>query len=380
MLRQQERRLGFLFASIIAATAAGVGFACSSSSSKDAPNNDGGDEGGGSSSGLGTADASYEADIQCALGAATVMAGTKETCRYFAYWPCELPPGVDYDGLMTECGPFCPDNTSVPYECYLWAGDGGVTVQTLDGGGPEGGLGEAGTAGLPTNIPPTGIVVWCDTCLMGGRRPPGLRRARRSRGSAVGRYFAGMARLEAASVTAFEVLATELAALGAPTRLTSAARRSARDEVRHARAMTRLAGRFGVRVRPPRVGPRRWGSLAKLARDNASEGCVRETFAALVATWQAQHATDPEIARVMKRVAADETRHAALSHEIDRWALSRLGPAERRRHERARANAISTLRAELQAGPPWQAAPGLGLPLPEEAVRLLDTLVVQLTA
>ena len=112
-----------------------------------------------------------------------------------------------------------------------------------------------------------------------GRRPPGLvAAAARAAGGAVGRYFAALARLEAASVVAFEVLARELRAHGAPRRLPAAAAR-ARDEVAHAAAMGAL------RAGSARRSSRRARAAAPCARcarspSRTREGCVRETWRA----------------------------------------------------------------------------------------------------
>src|SRR5262245_44328737 len=72
---------------------------------------------------------------------------------------------------------------------------------------------------------------------IGGRRPAGLaeRRSASLASGTAGAYFAELARLEAASVVAFRRLGDELRAWGAPARLTRAATRARRDEVRHAR-------------------------------------------------------------------------------------------------------------------------------------------------
>jgi hypothetical protein len=59
-------------------------------------------------------------------------------------------------------------------------------------------------------------------------------------------------------------------------------------------------------------------SLEELAVENAVEGCVRETYGALTAIWQARTAKDPSVAAAVRRIARDETRHAALS-----WANQR---------------------------------------------------------
>ena len=65
-------------------------------------------------------------------------------------------------------------------------------------------------------------------------------------------------------------------------------------------------------------------SIEAMALENAVEGCVRETYGALLATYQARAARDPVVRAVMKRIASDETRHAALSWDVGRWLETRL--------------------------------------------------------
>jgi hypothetical protein len=104
------------------------------------------------------------------------------------------------------------------------------------------------------------------------------------------------------------------------------------------------------------------------------EGCVRETFGALVATWQAREARDPEIRLAMGAIARDEQRHAALAFRVAAWASSRLDRNDAHRVERARRRALCELRSEFARDP----APGLvhaaGLPTSRDAMRLLDAL------
>jgi hypothetical protein len=152
-----------------------------------------------------------------------------------------------------------------------------------------------------------------------------------------------MAHLEAASVRAFRDLERWLLAFGAPRRLSRAAHRFAEDERRHARAATRLARRFGGAIAGVRVGGVAQPTLALLLEDNAVEGCVKETFGALVATWQSEQAGDPRIRRTMRRVAADETRHAALAWEVLDWGMARLSLPHRRRVGRALNRALRAL-------------------------------------
>ena len=220
------------------------------------------------------------------------------------------------------------------------------------------------------------VSIQCDLCPGAGRRPEGLRRlCRRSATSAtVGEYLARAAFLEEASVHAFHRLERELRAHRAPASLGETARRSAKDEIRHAGAMRRLAALHGGTPESPRVGRSSIRSLERVARENVAEGCVRETYGALLATWQAAHATDAGIRRCFSRIAADETRHAALSWAVAEWAHERLGPNARARVARARRRAVRRLRGEIDRAPPRELAALLGLPSARQARVLLACL------
>ncbi|MDO9015971.1 MAG: ferritin-like domain-containing protein [Myxococcales bacterium] len=186
----------------------------------------------------------------------------------------------------------------------------------------------------------------------------------------LGEYLARAAALEAASVHAFVRLGRELRAFGAPEALARAADRSARDEVRHAAVTARLARRHGGEVREAASAPLPLRTPFEVARENAVEGCVRETFGALQATYQAEHADDPALARAMKTIARDETRHAALSWDVAAWIEPGLTDAQRRAVDRARRAAIGALWRDLGAEAPTDAGRLAGVPGPKEARAL----------
>lgn len=142
-----------------------------------------------------------------------------------------------------------------------------------------------------------------------GRRPPGLGRLPRRNPEAA---------MEAASIHAFLRLHRELTAHGAPDSLARRCLAAARDEVRHAQLLS-----FDGRVPRVRVVRRPLRSLAAIARDNAVEGCVNETWAALVAHL------DPR--PVYRIIAADELRHAQLAWDIEAWLGVRARPDLRRK-------------------------------------------------
>ena len=211
-----------------------------------------------------------------------------------------------------------------------------------------------------------------------GRRPDGLVATRSRFDLDLGSFFAEVAHLEAASVTAFARLARELSAHGAPARLVRLASRAAKDEIRHARTMTRLARRFGGEPRAPRIAKARRRSLEAIARENAVEGCVRETFGALLATWQARAAADPGVRAAMRGIARDETAHAELSWSLAHWIEPRLSRAARARVEAARRAAIRELEQEVSRGVAVAIHRAAGMPTPADARTLFDGVRAEL--
>ena len=212
-------------------------------------------------------------------------------------------------------------------------------------------------------------------CGVEGRRPAGLVEPRRiDAPDAVGRWLAHAAWLEAASIPACIYLARELDHHGAPRGLARMALAAARDEIRHARMMRDVAARYGARVPSVDVALPRERSLEEMAIENAIEGCVRETWGAVVALWQAHRAHDAELRAIYRTIAADEARHAALGWAIDEWLRTRVPSDAHARIDAAREAAVR----ELFASPDSAALTVLGLPLADEQRGLLarthDTL------
>lgn len=246
-----------------------------------------------------------------------------------------------------DCGP----NTKVEEHHLLVAAGGVVTVQQ------------------------TTLVKEGDPNCAIGRKPAGLVAREASRcADGLGRFFAEAAYLEAASVVSFDRLADELTSLGAPPSLVERARDSAADEVRHARTTSALARRFGGDVTMPEVAPARARSVFEIALENAVEGCVRETYGALVAHWQATHAGDLRIRAAMHVIAEDETRHAQLSVDVAAFLDGLLDDRERAAIDEARHTAIEGLLAELDAEPETSLVVAAGMPRASEAKRLLTLL------
>jgi hypothetical protein len=221
-----------------------------------------------------------------------------------------------------------------------------------------------------------------------GRRPQGLVKlgcaqpgrvaAADAEKLAVGRFFADVAQLEESAVTAFHVIEQELEAHGAPQGLRRAARRAARDEIRHAAITGRLARRYGVEPEHPTIEGRALRSLFDLAIENVVEGCVRETYGAACARYQALCSADGEVRATLRGVATDEARHAELSWRMHGWACSKLDADERGRLKGAARAAIAELRNEVGRDPGAAVRRFAGMPSPQHALALLDALDAEL--
>jgi hypothetical protein len=253
-------------------------------------------------------------------------------------------------------------NTACEYVCQTFSVDvfpgvGECSFVTLADGGP--------------GVRCSGHLV-CQT----GRRPASLLDSSPSSAvNSVGSFFAEAARLEGASVAAFRVLAHELSTHGAPARLARAAQLSAADEIRHAHATAAMARRYAAEpVRPEFGAPPKGRSLEDIAAENAAEGCVRETYGALVALWQARHARDPFVAASMAPIAADEMRHAGLAWDVAGWAEPRLSATARRHVISARTRAFEQLATEVARPVDHALVAIAGLPAADSAAQLLQEL------
>jgi hypothetical protein len=290
-----------------------------------------------------------KADAGCTAPPQLVRQGSgcADTYHLTYGWPAGVDPT---DGLdATECSKLCPKN---PNGFSYW------------------GCGEYLLDDLP------GPSVDCYTCVE-GRRPEGF--VERPLEHTVAGWLAHAADLERVSIDAFRILARELAFHGAPHALIQSACTAADDEIRHANALGGLARREGATLSDEPVVQQPTRDLLAIALENAVEGCVRETFGAVVAGWQAQHAHRVDIRRVMARIYVDETAHAELAWNVHAWIMTRLTADERAEVERAMERAFAELtRAAGHPLPdPWVG--DLGLPRPAQARRLVDDLVASLS-
>jgi hypothetical protein len=118
------------------------------------------------------------------------------------------------------------------------------------------------------------------------------------------------------------------------------------------------------------VAPPKRRSLESIAIENAAEGVVGETWAALIAYWQARHAPTAELRAAYAEIADDELRHAELSRKVAAWAETQLAPAARRRVRLAQQKAVTRLARGVRRGAPAALTDELGIPAPAQMQRL----------
>jgi hypothetical protein len=287
--------------------------------------------------------------------------GGDGSCDNFVYLPCGVPSGLE--GI--RCNPSVDLCTAVCPAGFFFVCD--FPPPTCEDGGIA--------SGAP-------VYLDCTSCIgtNAGRRPVGLLRLRRERRSRrgsrpapdAGTYFARMASAERASVDAFVQLFARLTRFGAPARLRREALRAAEDEKRHAEVTARLARMHGGELAPARPCPELRLTFEELALENAVEGCVRETFAALVAMHQAAVAKDQRVRSAMRRIAEDETRHAELAWAIHRWAMPRLSEAGRRTVRESQRRTLSELKNGARGTWPAEVVRLAGLPAAAAEVRMLE--------
>jgi hypothetical protein len=248
------------------------------------------------------------------------------------------------------------------FDCRPPSGTLYVTVATVS------------TSGEYVNDSAVGPVA--NPCAMAGRAPDGLSIFVPNRAKQVdlAQFLLDSALFEAASIPSFLMLAEDLRALDAPATLVKDALAAAQDEVVHAQTMASLAQSAGATNGAAHVPARARKSLWAVAKENAVEACVRETYGAMVAHHQAACATDPAIAEAMATIAEDETRHAALGHRIALWAQERLSVQERSLLKTLQSQAIAALRADVQVRYEEDVYVKAGMPTPAVALRLIDSM------
>jgi hypothetical protein len=290
---------------------------------------------------------------------------------------------VDGDYPLGSCEVFCDDYIYVLNALNACGPAPDVTTTGGDEGSEDT---TAGTGGGATTGDPGEVTVICRMTSFDCGTPGRLSGALESKScegdnpwASVGTWFAAMAHAEAASVVSFVRLAATLAAHDAPAELVARSRAAARDEVRHARVMARHARARGVAPTRPRHAAFVLRGIEALACENAIEGCVHETWAAVLTLAHSGGCHDASLRAELDAIARDEVRHAELAWAIDEWVRTRLHADAIARVDAARAAAAGQVLArELHAQP--AVAIELALPSPAATRRMAASLHAALWA
>ena len=217
-----------------------------------------------------------------------------------------------------------------------------------------------------------------------GRKPPGILEFKpqeiRKNQNAVGSLLSRNAAFEAASVIAFEHLREELEFYDAPLSILKKIDAAIVDERRHAIQIAQLAHCYGQTADQFKVTKSVIRSLESIATDNMIEGCIGESWGALVGLHQAVTASDKSIAQVMQVIANEEIEHASLSWEIHAWLFPQLTSQEKERVVIAKQMALLELIKKAQQGTDQYVNQVMGLPEPKTATILAKKLVQSVMA
>lgn len=165
----------------------------------------------------------------------------------------------------------------------------------------------------------------------------------------------GNGRTEHASVAAFARLSLELVALGAPPELLVDAALDAVDEVRHTEACFGLARALDGRLLSPGPLPEattagaldgadRTERLIELAVASLVDGALQEGTSARVLARLWPDVAEPKISAMVRRIAADEGKHAAHAWDVVAWCAREGGPSVVRALRSAAASLPDTIR------------------------------------
>lgn len=121
-------------------------------------------------------------------------------------------------------------------------------------------------------------------------------------------------------------------------------------------------------------------SLKDIALENAREGCVFETYAALEMHVLAAQAKSPEHRALFAQIAEDETAHAELAWDLHAAFLEALTPSDRDEVEASLQQALRALQDAPHHPLPEELHDALGIPHAERSHALRAQLAGHLSA
>ncbi|MFO0629652.1 MAG: hypothetical protein U0325_29010 [Polyangiales bacterium] len=138
--------------------------------------------------------------------------------------------------------------------------------------------------------------------------------------------------------------------------------------------MQKLCVANGGGAVPAADAPMDLRALVEVALENVKEGCVGETWGALIAMHQSMWAEDLAVRSAFREIARDEVRHAALAWAVHRWVLGELDEGSHREIQRAEERAWDELQSALAAVSEHGTSQALGLPDVSVSLQLARSL------
>jgi hypothetical protein len=167
-------------------------------------------------------------------------------------------------------------------------------------------------------------------------------------------HWAEAALMEHASIASFARFCLQLMRLGAPSSLIAETTKAMDDETDHARRCFALASAYGGTPLGPgalEVQGAVASTRAEIIAALVEEACVGETLAAIEAEHAARLATDPAVVSTLRRIAADELRHATLGWRTLQWLLNDASPSMRPAAVTSLRDAVASARRTALRGP-----------------------------
>jgi uncharacterized membrane protein YuzA (DUF378 family) len=202
----------------------------------------------------------------------------------------------------------------------------------LDVGGGAWSLGLGGAWGRPLRV--RGRIVHPDLVEGGawtGDDTPAMQSLSRATRDVLAMFWFHDAKKEHGSVPAFARLAWVLVGLGAPADLVERSHVAALEEIDHTRRCFALAAAYAGLSLEPKAMPELLrqslafdghDALVTLATESLVDGCLLEDYNADLAEAALQHAEDPAVLEVVRRIARDERSHGRLAWDMLAWALA----------------------------------------------------------
>ena len=224
------------------------------------------------------------------------------------------------------------------------------------------------------------VCSYYNNCMVEGRAHADVERVHVGHGKTrKGAWLSKATHSEATSVIAFLQLYQELGTHGAPQDLRMRCLQAAQEEKNHMEMLcTHARNERGIFPELKSIStPSR--SLFEIAMENAIEGCVNETYAALQAHHQAIHAHEKSIRETFAQIAHDETKHAELAYHLHAWCMTQLTQDEIAQIHTAQKTAFARLIRYLETQEDDTELIALGIPSAQRASQMVHLLKEKLT-